>query len=212
LIRRVHGLALVAALCSLPGTASQAQPPTPLATFTRRLEQLGSGTRSLAADFTQRKQLRLFRSEVTSHGRLRYQRPDRLRWETLPPDASVLVVEGTRAQLRLPGEKPRLMDLKRDRAMATLIEQLLVWLGARPASRLAEWYRLRLEPVEKGEQVLHLEPRLESVRKRIQSVAVRFDAQMQLRQIRIQHVGGDRTSIALDNVQRNVKLSPSLFH
>jgi len=35
-----------------------------------------------------------------------FARPDRLRWETLAPDAGVLVLRGQRAELRLPGERP----------------------------------------------------------------------------------------------------------
>lgn len=179
-------------------------------TFEDKLGRVGRQTKTLRALFTQRKRLKLFRSEVVTKGRLFYARPDRLRWETLPPDASTLVVVGSRAELRLPDERPRTIDLRRDRAMATLVEQMLVWLGARPADRLQRWYRVKRIRDAQG-YLLTLWPRAPAVRKRIRSVQVRFDRGLQLRDIHLEHPGGDTSHIELREVKRNVPLPDDLW-
>ena len=190
----------------VPATGSAGE----LDAFQARLTRLGQRTRTLSASFTQRKRLKLFRSEVTTRGRLYYARPDRLRWETLPPDASTLVVVGNRAELRLPGERVRTIDLRRDRSMAMLVEQLMVWLGARPADRLARWYRVKLDRHGRRYQ-LTLWPRSDAVRKRVAEIQVVFDGNLELRQIRLKHPGGDTSRIELGQVKRNHTLPEKLW-
>ena len=111
--------------------------------LSRRLAAQGKKLKTLEARFVQRKRLALFKSEVTSKGRLFFARPGRLRWEILPPDASVLVVRGKRAELRVPGEKTRVMDLTTNKTLGVLVEQLMIWLGGVIVLPLVTWPILR---------------------------------------------------------------------
>jgi len=211
----VLALTLAAALCAAsgPGLAS---PPGPggdeLAALGRRLTALGRRTTTLRAEFVQRKRLRLFKTDVTTRGRIAYQRPDRLRWETLPPDASVLLVTGQRAEVRLPGERPRVIDLARNRTMGILVEQLMVWLGARPAGELTRHYEVQLQTrPDRGAQ-LQLIPRDAALRKRVKALAVTLDGALTIRSVEVTQPGGDSTLISFDKIERNAKLAPGLFH
>jgi len=178
--------------------------------FLGRLAAKGKQTRTLQASFVQRKRLRLFKSEVITKGKVFFERPDRLRWETLPPDASALVVTGNRAELRLPDERPRVIDLRRDRAMATLVEQLMVWLGARPAKSLGKWYRAKRQREGPGHE-LKLEPTQSAVRKRVSRVEVVFGADLALREITIQHQDRDTSHITFSDIRRDQQLPPGTF-
>lgn len=204
-MRRAARAALVPLLL-LGGTARGGE----LERLEQRLTARGKQTRTLSAEFVQTKKLRLFRTEVTTRGRLSYQAPDHLRWETLPPDASTLLVVGNRAELRLPGERPRVLDLRRDRAMATLVEQLMVWLGARPADRLSQWYRVELDRSE-GTHRLTLRPRSDAVRKRVSQVVVTLAKDLSLQRIELSHPGGDRSTITFPTVRRNQPLPKGIF-
>lgn len=182
----------------------------PLASFSRRLAAAGKQVRTLQASFVQRKRLALFRTEVTSKGRVYFSRPNRLRWEILPPDASVLLVLGQRARLSAPGEKPRVMDLSRNKTMGALVDQLLVWLGVRPAADLSRWYRVKLKAAQ-GNTDLHLTPRPGPLAKRIKTIELRFGADLSLRRIHLAQTDGDSTTIQFSGYQRNAPIPAKSF-
>jgi outer membrane lipoprotein carrier protein len=209
--RRGHACAC-AALLGVAAASPDAA--ATLETFERRLAAAGKKTRTLSGRFVQRKRLRLFKTEVVTKGKLYYQRPDRLRWQTLAPDASTLMVVGSRAELRLPGERARVIDLKKNRSVAALVDQLMIWLGARTGQSLARWYHLSIKQNKKeGGYRLSLKPRstAKSLRKRIRGVEVVFNRDLLLSRIKIHHVGGDESHIAFSGIRRNTKLPPEIF-
>jgi len=179
--------------------------------FLARLAKQNRETRTLKARFVQRKRAALFKSEVKTEGAIAFQAPDRLRWESFAPDAATLLVLGARAELRLPGEAARVIDLKAGGALASLVSQLLVWLGARPVGELKQHYQSKLEPAPEGESRLLLVPRLEALRKHVRSLVLLFDRTLELRRIEVEQAGGDRTTIELSEVRRNQKLPASTF-
>lgn len=206
-VRRALGLSVLALLT---GTTSVSR-AAGLEELTRRLGALGAKTRTLTASFTQRKRLRLFRQDVVSRGRLAYARPDKLRWETLPPEESALVIAGSRAELRLPGEAARVLDLKQGDALAGLVGQLFVWLGARPAAGLTRSYEVAATLGEAAWEV-RLKPRAEALRKRVSLITVTLGRDdLVLRSVQTQQPDGDGTLIEFSEVRRNVALPRETF-
>lgn len=207
-VRRIYllliSLPIVSLLLSGPVRATE------LGRFTKRLAASGKGTRTLRARFVQRKRLRLFKTDITTKGRISFQRPDKLRWETLPPDASVLLVLGKRAELRIPGEQPRVIDLGRNRTMGILVEQLLVWLGAKPASDLERWYRVKIVKAD-GSTTLELSPKDASLRKQLTRIDVTFGADLAIKTVRVHQRKGDTTSIEFSGIKRNSRLGKGVF-
>jgi outer membrane lipoprotein carrier protein len=196
--------------CALSGGAASAET---LDAFLTRLAAAGKATRSLQAQFVQRKRLALFRADVATRGRVLFQRPDRLRWETFAPDASVLIVAAQRAELRLPHEQPRVLDLKQGGALTGLVEQMMVWLGVRPAGDLGRHYEAKLESPSsrsKGTR-LRLVPRDATLRKRIAALELEVGADLVLRQIVVRQKDGDTTTIDFSSVTRNAPLPADAF-
>ena len=203
--------AALLAVLALPATAGAAPAPT-LEQLARQLTRAGKQLRTLSAEFVQRKQMKLFRSQVVTRGRLRYQRPDRLRWETLPPDRSVMLVNGRRAELRVPGQRPRTFDLRRDRTVGLLVEQLLVWFGARPATRLGRTFVVHLSAGQGGRTVARLTPRPGSpLVERLARLEVVLDGQMLVERITIVDAAGDTTTITLRKIIKNAPLAADTF-
>ncbi len=178
--------------------------------LSRRLAAQGKKLKTLEARFVQRKRLALFKSEVTSKGRLFFARPGRLRWEILPPDASVLVVRGKRAELRVPGEKTRVMDLTTNKTLGVLVEQLMIWLGVRPATELSRWYHASLAR-DGGRSRLSLRPKTGPLKKRIKRVELQFAVDLSLERIHILQRDGDSTTIELSGYRRNARVDHSRF-
>jgi outer membrane lipoprotein carrier protein len=176
--------------------------------FLARLAAQNRTTRTLSARFVQRKRAALFKSELRTEGRLSFQAPDRLRWESFAPDAVTLLVRGSRAELRLPGESPRALDLRSGGALAALTSQLLVWLGARPASELKKDYTVSLDP---RAPCLRLVPRDNALRRHVSALTLTFTRALVLERIEVEQAGGDRTTIELVKPERNGALPADAF-
>jgi outer membrane lipoprotein carrier protein len=178
--------------------------------FLSRLAAAGKETRTLQAQVVQRKQLALFRTEVVTKGRVLFERPDRLRWETFAPDASLLVLVGQRAEFRLPGEPARVIDLKQGGALGALVEQLFVWLGVRPAKEIGRHYTATLQPGKRATR-LSLSPKDAALRSRVKQIVLEVGADLALQRIVVLQKDGDTTAIEFSAVKRNGKLPSSAF-
>lgn len=201
--RVVAGLALLATVAGARSAGAET-----VDGFLARLAAQNRQTRTLSARFIQRKRAALFKSEVKTEGWLAFQAPDRLRWETLAPDAVTLLVLGSRAELRLPGEAPRALDLRSGGALAALTSQLLVWLGARPASELRKDYSVSLDAATPR---LRLVPRGAALRRHVTAFTLTFARALELERIEVEQPGGDRTTIELVKPERNGKLPAHAF-
>jgi outer membrane lipoprotein carrier protein len=201
---------LAPALCApLLLAAAPARATPQLDELLRKIQSAGQHTRTLQASFVQRKRMPMFKSEVVTKGRLVFARPDRLRWETLAPDAAVLVLRGEKAELRLPGEPARALDLKAGSALGSLVDQMLVWFGVRPAAELHKHHQVTLRG-SAAEPQLHLVPKDQALRKRVAAIDIWLG--MDLAPTRIQVSAGEEvTRIEFGAVKRNGTLPDSLF-
>lgn len=174
-----------------------------------RIQAAGKRTRTLQASFVQRRRMPMFKSEVVSKGRMVFQRPDRLRWESFAPDAAVVLMRGERAEVRIPGEAPRRLDLQEGSALGSLVGQMLVWFGVRPASHLHRHYQVSLSGGT--EPQLELRPRDPALRRRITSLKIRLGKDLAPRSVELAGSEGDRTRIEFGAVQRNQPVAEALF-
>lgn len=208
---RAASLLLLGALVAgAPSAPTRAAGEPDVTAFLARLARAGSGTRTLQGRFVQKKRLALFRNEVATRGQLTYSRPDKLRWETLAPDDSVLLVLGLRAELRLPGEAARQLDLRTDRTLGPLVQQLFVWLGLREGSGVAEAYRLSLAATG-STWTLTLLPRDPALKRHLVRVTVSFGADLLPSRLELLQPNGDRTAVEFSELRRNQEVPASRF-
>jgi outer membrane lipoprotein-sorting protein len=201
---------MAAALLTCSAASAAAADALSLQQLSRRLSARGDKIQTLRAKFVQRKKLALFKTDVETKGRILYRRPDRLRWETFAPDRSLLIVRGDRAELRVPGERPRVINLNRSRTLGLLVEQMLVWLGARPATKLREGYDVAIEQQDQT-TLLRLRPKDEALKKRIEAIRVWLGPELQIQKIQVQQSGRDQTVIDITEIEQNIKLRSDAF-
>jgi outer membrane lipoprotein-sorting protein len=207
--RRGLAAALVAVALALPAQAKKppaSQKAPTVDGLLAEVEKARAGTDTLAADFTQKKRLSLFKDELQSKGLLRFQRPDRLRWEYTAPEPSVVVIDGTKVWVRTGRGTPESYDLAAQPGMRTLFDQLLLWLGRGSLRTAAKDYDLTVV----GPQALRLVPR-GALKDHVLEVEMRFDQAWQLAFVRLREKAGDVTEITFANLKRNVKLDDKVF-
>lgn len=204
------------------GTAAQAPAGAPadaaVESLLQRLRAAQADVRTLAADFTQRNRVKLFRQELTSQGRLIYDkgdppmRPARLRWEYTAPDPSLLLLIGERAELRAPGQAPRTFDTGRDGTLRAVFDQMGLWLGSGAVQTARRDNTLSVAGTATA-PTLVLIPREGTALWRVFArVELRLDGKtLLLRGLLLQERSGDEKEITLSRVQRNPVVPTGTF-
>lgn len=191
------------------GTSAHAAVDAKTEQLLAKLEQAAQALRTLAGDFEQRSRMKLFKQEVRSRGRIYFEKPRRIRWEYLSPDASVLVIDGARATLQSPGVPAQVFDLTTDRVMRPIFDQLFVWLGSGSLHEAQAEY----EMVAGGNaSSLTLKPRAGTTMARaLRQVELSFDAKLLLSRMVIFEVSGDEKEIRFSRMERNAPLPKEAF-
>lgn len=138
------GAGAFAASTVLPG---QARAASTVDEALREIEAARSGLRLLLAPFEQTRVVGLLASEVKSRGELTVMRPDRLRWELLPPDAVTYWVGPKGVAYRAGNGK--VARAPNDARFGALLGDLLAFVAGDP-SKLRERYELGLLAVGAG--------------------------------------------------------------
>ncbi len=145
----------LSALASHAGEAEDSQ----LTARVARLRAKGA----LEREFVETRQFALLAAPLESRGRMEFAPPDRLLWEILAPEPSVLRVEGARVELSRPGAKPRRLDLASEPGARGLVDAVRFLLAGDLAALRRE-YELSL--AEEGDAWrLVLAPRAEAQRR-----------------------------------------------
>lgn len=199
------------ALLALGGAVAQAAPPPPLAELVQKVDAAKASTSTLAGQFTQQNRVKLFKQELTSEGRMYFEKPRHIRWEYTAPDPSTLILDGSRATLFAPGAPAQVFDLDKDATMRAIFDQLLMWLGPGTLQKSSE-YTLSTAG-SAAAPVLVLTPKAGSlVGKAFSRIALRLDPKRWLaRSILLVEKSGDEKEIVFTKLQRNVKLQPDAF-
>lgn len=217
-VRLLWGGLLVVCLAAgllRPGAAAGA--PAAGAGLIDRIDAAQRGLRTIQAEFVQRNQVKLFKQELVSRGRLLYERgaagaPSRLRWEYVTPDPSTLLLTGPEAYLIMPGRAAQRFDLGKDGTLQAIFAELELWLGSGSLRAAEREYEVR-ETAGKGGPALVMVPRPGTPLSRTFSqIELRVDSKTAiLRGILLVEKGGDQKEISFTTMNRNVVLPADAF-
>jgi hypothetical protein len=186
--RKLHGLALFAALCATP---LQAQNP---AFDVGDLMQTMAKTEASEAAFTETKHLALLVEPLVSSGTLRYRRPDYLERQTLVPTRERFVYEGGKISIEANGRQ-RQLQVDTQPALAGLIESMRATLAG-DEDALRRHYQLHLSGTP-AYWNLEMQPKQDALAKRVKKIRVSGEYG-RLRQVEISEASGDSTLMNID--------------
>lgn len=168
-----------------------------------------TGLRTLVASFEQVRRIGLLATDVVSRGKMTLVRPNRLRWELLPPDAMTYWVgpEG----LAYASESSRAtVDRQTAGPLGGVMGDLLLFLGG-DLSTLRDRHNLIATPVEQGVRI-EARPRDKSLKR----ILRRLELLLAKDRVTPVHVVVEETEkdfvrIRFSAVQRNVEVEPSIM-
>jgi outer membrane lipoprotein carrier protein len=199
--------------CLALGSATSARAEAPaLDPLMRDVDAKKASLHTLTGEFTQRNRVKLFKQELQNKGRLFFQAPDKLRWEYVAPDPSVLILDGKAATLTMPGAAPQRFDLEHDVTMRTIFDQLLAWLGPGSLRKARDQYELTAAGTSKAPELM-LVPRAGSaVARAFTRITLKFDGKTFLvRSIVLVEKNGDEKEITFTRVTPNATLPKDAF-
>lgn len=152
--------------------------------------------RAIHARFRQTKYVAMLEEPLVSEGRFTFRRPDEVRWEMVKPEPMVVDIHGGELRAGPPGEVAK---VDAGPALALFRDLSGIFTGA---ADYAANRRFALGPGSSGTQSFTLTPRDPSVARVIASIEIELDPGTGgPRRVVISEAGGDRTEIALSDVQ-----------
>ena len=201
-MRRI-ALGALAALLLLGGT--RADGATALKDALKRLQQRYEDTRTLTADFKQSVQSPTLAGTLESHGKVAFEKPNRMRWDYEPPDKQTIVGDGETLWIYQPDDKQVIKAPLSEAFQASTPVSFLAGLG-----RVERDFQATLEREDPERWVLRLVPRKDKGIGTLILTVRKADASVE--EARITDPLGTTTRIAFTDERRNVALEADLFH
>lgn len=186
------------------------QPDDPAA-FLTILGKKVSAFKTLKTDFTQEKEMSLFKEKIILKGRIYIQKPNMLAWHVDSPlRYSVLITDTLIRQWDEDANQVQEISLAKNPIFQNMLKQLTVWFSGEYGSLLEE-NTMRL--VKRDPLVIEFTPRDTNLSKKvIQNITVTFrDDQTYLQQILIRELNGDVTTLHFTNTLMNAPLDGKHF-
>lgn len=164
----------------------------------RKMTSAAGQIKTVEANFTQTKHLKMLRKEQVSQGKMFCQQPDKLRWEYTSPRQSTLVLDGTSARLTK-GEADNGSRNKFIGEMARLIMNSV----AGKCLTDSKMFQVSAQEMPTG-YVATLLPLRKEMKRLYTKLVLHFDTrQSTVTQVELHEKNGDRTVIELHDIQIN---------
>lgn len=166
-----------------------------------------TGVDRLFARFVMERKVAALSASLRSEGRVTLGGPGKVRFETLSPSKSILIVNGGKAWLSYPDLKvTKSFELASDPVMQVLTEHILA-MSAFDFSKLAVLY----DVTDIGDSKKKLVPKQEAVRRVFAELRVTLDSRGLATTVEMISVSGDSTLITFSQIDTQPKLDASTF-
>jgi outer membrane lipoprotein carrier protein len=170
------------------------------------IEKKYVAAKTLEAEFKQKDDVKMTGAKKESSGVLMIRHPNQFRWETLRPDKNLLVSDGHKFWFYTPpfeaGERGQVIERRTNEVQSELANALL----AGSFSRIRGVDIQKISPTK-----FRLIPQ-EGVAGSVKTAELDIDPKNNvIERLELEHQGGNKTEIKLQNVKLSAKLSDSFF-
>lgn len=191
---------------------AEEQPKTgDLAAFLSDLGKKASDFKTLSTEFTQEKEMAMFKEKLVLKGRIYLQKPNKIAWHVDSPlRYSVLITDKIIRQWDEDTNQVQEVSLAKNPIFQNVLNQLTIWFSGEYGSLLAV-NTARL--ISNTPLVIEFTPRETNMAKKvIKSITITFrEDRKYLQALRILELSGDVTTIHFINTRLNVPLDNKSF-
>lgn len=174
-----------------------------------RFDATQSKVTSLAARFTERKEIGLLKNTVVQKGQFYHTKPDKFLWEYTSPEPKMLLMNGKSLVAYYPRQK------QAEEIRTRLSKRFVKYFGlGQVFADLQEFYNLSLsdDPSHPEAKVVVMRPRSKRLEKRLLEVRVWIDEKLnQVTQLEYREADGDTTTYAFTDIQINPDIAPARY-
>ena len=186
-------------------TAHAATPPLPK--LIQEVQEKYAKVSTISAEFTQSDYSAALDRDKKSSGNFLAKKPEKLRWETLQPDTTLLVSDGHKYWFYTPPfdktEHGQVVERKSSEIQSRLAHALL-------QGRFSSIKGMKI--TEKNPITFELVPRKNSAGA-VEKAEIQIDPKEKLiKRVKLFHTGGNRSEIILSKVELGSELSDDLFY
>jgi len=196
-----RSIVLALVLAALPRPVAGEEP---LREALRRLQDRYETTRTMTAEFRQVIESPTLAGALESHGKVAFEKPNRMRWDYAPPDEQTIVGDGENLWLYQPAERQAIKAPLKEAFQATTPVTFLAGLG-----RLERDFATTLESEDTSHWVLGLVPHGDQGLGKLRLTVRKSDASVE--EARVTDPLGTTTRIQFSGEQRNVTIDPAQF-
>jgi outer membrane lipoprotein carrier protein len=158
------------------------------------------------ANFEQKEFVAAMSRVKKTHGTIEVKRPDKLRWETVDPDANLLVSDGKRFWFYTPpfdeGERGQIIEKKANQVNSRLAQHLIS--GSFSAAK-----EMKIETIDATH--FRLVPK-RGAAGTVKYAEITVDpVRREISQVKLEHRGGNRSDITLSKIEIGTELPDSRF-
>ncbi len=204
-------LASAGVVCAGDTSAATAPQRDDLSALLNTIGKTVSDFTSLKTEFTQEKEMAMFKEKLVLKGRIYLLKPGKIAWHVdSPVRYSVLITDTLIRQWDEDTNKVQELSLARNPIFQNVLNQLTVWFSGEYASLLAI-NDVRVK--QKEPLILEFIPLEKNISKKvIKSVTITFREDLKyLKRIQIREINGDTTTITFTNTQLNAPLNNASF-
>ncbi len=174
-----------------------------------RFDATQSQVTSLAARFTERKEIGLLKNAVVQKGQFYHTKPDKFLWEYTSPEPKMLLMNGKSLVAYYPRQK------QAEEIRTRLSKRFVKYFGlGQVFADLQEYYTLSLgnDPSHPEARVVVMNPRSKRLEKRLLEVRVWIDEKLnQVTQLEYREADGDTTTYSFTDIQVNPDIAPARY-
>ncbi len=181
--------------------------PSDMRDLLLQMEKQGSDFNSLKTDFTQEKNLAVFRNKIIIRGRIYLQKPGTVAWHVDEPlKYSVLITDKLIRQWDEDTNQVQEIPLSKNPMFRVVIDQLTAWFSGRYVQLLDD-YTVSVKKTHPLE--IEFIPRESSnVKKIIKTITITFrEDRKYLQKVQFDEVSGDSTTITFKNTIFNAPIN-----
>jgi outer membrane lipoprotein carrier protein len=185
---------------------SHAAPTQALPQLLQEVEKLYTKSQTLSADFTQVTDDAILGQKKKSSGKIFVKRPSQVRWETTIPDPSLFVSNGKMSWFYSPpfdeGERGQVIERKSSEVQSKLANALLSG-----SFSIAKDMKITAQ----GQSHFMLIPKPGSAGTVTQANIEIHPEKKLIQKVTLEHKGGNKSEISLNNIQLGIPLGGDLF-
>jgi outer membrane lipoprotein-sorting protein len=179
-------------------------------TILKRIRDRANEVQTISSEFVQEKHLSMLKDIAVSKGVFYFERPDRLRWESITPDQIGFAVMGEKGiKWRGKTENKLHFQLDSDPVIKYFTHQVFAWIQG-DYLWLKEHYRINV--LSPKPAIMVLDPITDQEKKILNRIKISFSFDDRfIRSVEIHETDGDLTRIRFVNPKINIPLNPDLF-